>query len=243
MTTVPVWLTDRPIAHRGLHGCGVPENSLAAIEAAVAAGYGVEFDILASADGVPMVFHDDDMQRITGRPGRFEATSAAELAELRMLGSNQPIPTLAGALEAVAGRVPLLIEFKARSAEAGRLEAAAWEVLRSYRGRYAVQSYNPLSLLSFRRLAPTVPRGQLSGIMRTSTLRVDWPIKMLISRFGFNRLSRPHFIVDSIKRQPYDVAQRLRRRLPLLLYTVKNAEQQGLAGRCADNFIFEGFRP
>ncbi|MAG95534.1 MAG: glycerophosphodiester phosphodiesterase family protein [Alphaproteobacteria bacterium] len=243
MRTVPGWLTERPIAHRGLHGCGGPENSLAAVEAAVVAGYGVEFDILASADGVPMVFHDDDLTRLTGRPGRLDETTAAALAELRLAGSNEPIPTLSRVLERVAGRAPLLIEFKARSAEAGRLEAAAWEVLRNYRGRFAVQSYNPLSLLCFRRLAPMVPRGQLSGTMRRTTLVVDWTVKMMIRRFGFNYLSRPHFIVDSLNRQPYDVAQRLRRRLPLLLYTVKNAEHQALADRYADNFIFENFRP
>ena len=57
------------VAHRGLHGPGAPENSLAAVRAAVAAGYGIEIDVQPSADGQAMVFHDDDAGPDDGRAG------------------------------------------------------------------------------------------------------------------------------------------------------------------------------
>ncbi|HJM48247.1 MAG TPA: glycerophosphodiester phosphodiesterase family protein [Alphaproteobacteria bacterium] len=247
MTSAPAWLSERPFAHRGLHGAGLPENSLAAVDAAIAAGYGIEIDVLGSADGEVLVFHDDDLERMTARPGRLDGLPSAALAELRLADSDEAIPSLAQVLERVADRVPLLIEIKARdtgaSRGAGRLEAAAWQVLRDYRGRFAVQSFNPLSLYRFRRLAPAVPRGQISGDFRHTKLPGGWPAKVLARRFAFNWLSRPHFIVDDVGRQPCAAAQRLRHRLPLLLYTVRSAAQQETAGHFADNIIFEEVRP
>jgi len=62
----------RPIAHRGLHDAarGIIENSPAAVTAAVQAGYGIEIDVQISADGVPMVFHDYKLERLTGQGGK-----------------------------------------------------------------------------------------------------------------------------------------------------------------------------
>ena len=52
-------------AHRGLHGAGVPENSLAAFREAVLHGYGIELDLQLSRDGEIMVFHDYNLDRMT----------------------------------------------------------------------------------------------------------------------------------------------------------------------------------
>ena len=49
----------RPIAHRGLHGPGVPENSMAAFRAAIAAGYGIECDIQRAADGTALAVQEN----------------------------------------------------------------------------------------------------------------------------------------------------------------------------------------
>ena len=111
--------TRLPIAHRGLHSPGVPENSLAAFRAAIAAGYGIELDIQPSSDCMPMVFHDYDLIRMCGDEGYVVDRSAADLAELRLLGTAEPIPTLAEVLREVAGRVPLLIEIKDQDGRLG----------------------------------------------------------------------------------------------------------------------------
>ena len=65
------WLTERPIAHRGLHdgNVAVMENSLSAFEAAIAGGYAIECDVMLSKDRVPVVFHDASLERVTGATG------------------------------------------------------------------------------------------------------------------------------------------------------------------------------
>ena len=101
-------------AHRGLHDGSLPENSLAAFEAACAAGYGIELDVQLSRDGVPVVFHDATLDRVCGRPGRVADFTAAELGSMPLCGrAEHTIPTLAAVLRLVDGRVPILVEIKA----------------------------------------------------------------------------------------------------------------------------------
>ena len=78
----PDWLTGWEFAHRGLHGPGVPENSLVAAEGAIARGMGIECDIQMSADGVPIVFHDWELSRLTSVEGMVGAQTAAALEAL-----------------------------------------------------------------------------------------------------------------------------------------------------------------
>ncbi|MGZ6049584.1 MAG: glycerophosphodiester phosphodiesterase family protein, partial [Phenylobacterium sp.] len=99
------------IAHRGLwRPDEAPENSLAAFQAACAAGYGIELDVQLSADGEAMVFHDEDLERMTGVPGRFSDRTTTELAELRLKGSDERIPTLRETLALVGHRAMVHVE-------------------------------------------------------------------------------------------------------------------------------------
>jgi glycerophosphoryl diester phosphodiesterase len=74
-------LTAKPIAHRGLHdaGVGIIENTAGAVQAALAAGYGIEVDLQISADGEAMVHHDPELGRITDGTGRLDQMTAAAL--------------------------------------------------------------------------------------------------------------------------------------------------------------------
>ena len=112
----PAFLTT-PLAHRGLHNRAnrIIENSASAIRAAVAAGYGIEVDLQLSLDGVPMVFHDETLDRLTAEHGWVNTRTAAELAQITLTDSADIIPTLDHILTLIAGRVPLLIELKDQS--------------------------------------------------------------------------------------------------------------------------------
>ena len=110
--SLPAAFLRLPIAHRALHGPGRPENSRAAILSAMAAGYGIEIDVQGTADGQAVVFHDDDLDRLTDATGPVRARTAQELAALRLKGCDETIPSLAEVLALVAGRAPLLIEIK-----------------------------------------------------------------------------------------------------------------------------------
>ncbi|MEM9637502.1 MAG: glycerophosphodiester phosphodiesterase family protein, partial [Pseudomonadota bacterium] len=83
-----------PLAHRALHDVtdGRPENSRAAIRAAIDAGYGIEIDVQQSADAQAMVFHDDALDRLADGSGPVRAQTAGQLSRLRLRGGDEAIP-------------------------------------------------------------------------------------------------------------------------------------------------------
>lgn len=164
-TPLPAAFLTTPLAHRAYHSRADrrPENSPAAVRAAVAAGYGIEIDLQLSQDGVAMVFHDEWLERLTDAAGLVKDHTAAQLGQIKLRDSDEAIPTLAEILALIGGQAPLLIELKdqtdAMSQTDGRLESATATALASYSGPVAVMSFNPHSIAHMARLAPHIPRG------------------------------------------------------------------------------------
>ncbi|MBO5645834.1 MAG: glycerophosphodiester phosphodiesterase [Clostridia bacterium] len=186
----------RPYAPRGLHGNGIPENSLPAFAAAVEEGYAIELDIQISRDGQVMVFHDASLLRMTGCDRKLQELTLAELKALYLAETEEKIPTLAEVLELVAGRVPLLVEFKGADIRNGLCEAAA-ELLSGYEGPYCVESFNLLLLKKLRKCLPAARRGQLYSNFRREKREKQkkaTPIDVLLSVLFFNFLAKPDFI-------------------------------------------------
>ena len=148
----------RGFAHRGLHGPGVPENSLAAFGAAIEAGAGIECDVRLSADGKVVIFHDHDLRRLCASALTAEASSAEALTRQRLFDSDQHIPLLADLLDLAAGRASLLIELKCRG-NAGPLARAVVEVLADYAGPVGVMSFEPAVGKWLARHVPALRRG------------------------------------------------------------------------------------
>jgi glycerophosphoryl diester phosphodiesterase len=114
-----------PFAHRGGAAEG-DENTMAAFERAVAGGYQyLETDVHSTSDGVPVVFHDDTLHRMFGRPGRIEDLSSADVASLT-IGGAAAVPTLIDLLEALP-TARLNIDMKADSAVDPTIEAV-WKL-------------------------------------------------------------------------------------------------------------------
>lgn len=246
---LPASLLARPITHRGLHDVrnGRPENSVEGITAAIAAGYGIEIDLQLSADGVPMVFHDYHLGRLTAEQGPVAQRTAAELAAIPLTGGTAGIPTLAQVLALVAGRVPLLIEIKDQDGEmgedVGRLELATARALDGYSGDVAVMSFNPHAVIAFGAAAPDVPR----GLVTSAFTYADWaPL--------------PRAVCDRLRDIPdYDltgatfisheapdlgrprVAQIKADGAKVLCWTIKSPAQEAAARKVADNITFEGY--
>ncbi len=226
-------------AHRGLHGGGVPENSLAAFRRAMEAGCGIELDVQLSRDGVPIVFHDESLIRLCGRPERVSELTAAELSSLTLGESGERIPTLSEALSLVSGRVPLLIELKYYRKPV-RVAAETAALLDRYGGEAAVESFHPLALRWFRRNRPETVRGLLAmDFFKKRENGRRKPYDLALHLFLTNFLSRPDFIA-------YDL--RHRGAMPLrLLCRVFRPVLFGWTARCAkeretkgfDTFIFE----
>ena len=90
------WLTQRPIAHRGFHDMNrdVWENTLSAFARAAENGYAIECDVHLSSDGIPVVFHDHTLSRLTGAEGYIWQRTAAEMGALPIGGTPDRAPLL-----------------------------------------------------------------------------------------------------------------------------------------------------
>lgn len=193
----------RNYAHRGLHRIdkSVPENSIPAFEAAARIGYGVELDLHLTRDGEVVVFHDDDLKRLCGADVRVEELTLEELRAYRLCGTQYGIPTFKEVLAAIDGRCPMIVELK-QTARRRELCRKSYELLREYKGRWCMESFDPRMVLWYRVHAPEALRGQLST--RMSELRKSTgPVQaFILSRLFLNFLTRPHFIAYEIGRKP-----------------------------------------
>ena len=179
-------------AHRGLHGNGVPENSLEAFELACQNGYGIELDVQLSRDGCVMVFHDYTLVRMTGVEKKLCELDSSELKALHLGGTEQTIPTFKEVLELVDGRVPLLVELKGESSDTA-LCAPVAELLREYRGEYCIESFNPMLVYGIKKQLPEVFAGQLyTNVVRDKKKKSA--LNILLTAMALNCLARPDFI-------------------------------------------------
>ena len=232
------WLFSRPIAHRGLHGIDAPENSLAAFGKAIEAGFPIEIDVRPIDDGTVVVFHDDKLTRMTDLDGYVCNMTKSDLEKVRLRNSDERIPTFKEVLEFVDGRTPLLIEIK-HDSTVGQLERDTLELLSSYKGEYAVQSFNPYSMEFFKKNAPQIPRGQLSCFFDKKDL--GFFKRFVLKRLKMNKVSSPDFISYNHANLPNKYVTKTK--LPTLAWTVRsNAEMEKCLPYC-DNIIFENFIP
>lgn len=243
---------DRPIAHRGLHdrARGVIENSHSAFEAAIAGSFAIECDVQLSSDGVPYIFHDDDLERLTGAKGPSNAVTMAEVGVLPLLGSakGEHPQRFTEFLAQVAGRTLLQIELKQQPTAAATttLATRVTEALATYAGPNVIESFDPKLILATRRAGY---RGAL-GII---TYRYDDPDEKsrltASQRFALRHLlhwpmTRSDFISchDQALNLP---AVKLFRAfgIPVTAWTIRSPEAARAVKGRADQVVFEGFDP
>lgn len=211
------------IAHRG-DSARAPENTLPAFQSAVAAGADlVELDYFHSADGVPIVFHDEQLDRTSDAPRvlgqRKLKVSEQTLAQLKRLDAGSwfapefagtRIPTLAEALDVIQNGSVTLIEHKGGDAE------TLIELLRQRDelGDVVVQSFDWQFIADCHRLAPELrltalgdkpfAKSKLDEIARTGAVVVGWNHKYL---------------------QASDIVEIHRSRLQVWVYTVDDRDR------------------
>ncbi len=233
-----------PIAHRGLwRPDGPPENSLGAFQAAGAAGYGIELDVQLSADGEAMVFHDDKLARMTGAEGRLRDRTAADLAELRLAGADEKIPTLLETLAVVGHRAMVHIELKTPYGEVGPLERRVHEVIADHHGPLCVIGFNPYSHAWFAQHYPGVLRG-LDSYSYDKAPQMAEAQRKSFAALEHVEIARPHFLALGLDMLPSAKAARLREAgMPVVAWTVREPAQWDAIKDGCDNLIFEGFAP
>lgn len=245
----PAWLTERPIAHRGLHdaAAGVVENTATAFAAAISAGYGIETDLQISADGEAFVHHDDALGRLTEGSGRLAEMTAADIRKVRFKATSDRMMTLGDLCDFIAGRTTLVIELKSRFDGDRRLVQRCADVLAAHAGPVAVMSFDPNLVEVARWIAPHLTRGIIAErhyadhewdpLPRAEKRNMAWLLHA--------PRTRPQFVAYSVKDLPAaaPLIARTLCRLPLLTWTVRSETDRQTAVRWADQMIFEGFRP
>ena len=240
----PFW--GRAIAHRGLHGGSMPENSLVAFRLASERGYGAELDVRLTRDGQLIVLHDASLLRMCGIDRPVADMTAEEISAFPLQGSNERIPYLSQVLDALARPVPLIVELKSSGNSWRRLPALVLEEMKRYGGPWCVESFDPRMLVWFRLHTPRLPRGQLAydPARAPDDSRRGVPA-WCGARLLFNWLSRPDFIAYR-----HDTAGNLSLELirhvfhPVTAaWTVKTPAEFERLRTQYDILIFEGFSP
>lgn len=234
------WLLSTPIAHRGLHDDSLPENSLSAYSEAIKNGFNIEIDVHLSLDKKIVVFHDDNLKRVTGVDRNISDLTLAELKDLRLCGTDQTIPTFDEVLDLVDGKVGLLIEIK-NEGKVGELEQKVYDRLKSYHGNYAIQGFNPFVVKWYREHAPEVRRGILSCTFHDNDLA--WYKKFLLRNLLLYPIMKPDFISYDETALPRFAVKT--KKVPVLAWTVRSdaRARELLSKKTADNIIFENFVP
>lgn len=243
---------DRPIAHRGLHdrSAGVIENSRTAFERAVERGLTIECDVQLSRDGVPIVFHDDALERLTGTTGFVRDKSVAELSALPLLGSaagDRP-QRFTEFLEQIGGRTLLQIELKKQQGKAATrtLAQKAAEALANYTGPVTVESFDPTLIALIRRYGFKGP----VGIITYGYDKPEWEKDLTPAQKGFLRhllhwpWSRFSFISCHSEALNLPAVKFFRGLgLPVTAWTIRSAAEARQVAANADQIVFEGFDP
>ncbi len=233
------------LAHRGLHNenRGILENSLEAIEAAIAAGFGIEIDLQQTRDARAVVFHDAKLQRLTGQPGLAREISLAEFQTHGLKNGNHVL-SFGECLQLVNGQVPLLVEIKdqdgALGPELGSFLPDIINAAKNYHGAIAFMSFNPYIIAQLRSALPDAALGLVGEAFK----RLDWP---KLPRERAKRLRAyqeiPGLDIDFVSHKWQDLKLAQHISLPKLCWTIKSPQEEAVARRRADNITFENFLP
>lgn len=233
-------------AHRGLHGNGVPENSMDAFKRAKEAGYGIEFDVHLLSDGNLAVIHDASLKRTAGVDVQIEDLTLEQLQDYCLEGTNEIIPTFQQVLDLYAGAAPLIIELKAERGNASALCNAVCKVLDHYVGAFCIESFDPRCVAWLKKNRPDLIRGQLAeNYFASPKSKLPWYLKLVLSCHLMNFLTKPDFIayrfsdrkrIDNFLCRKFWGAQGV-------TWTIKSIQDHETAVEEGWIPIFEGFLP
>ena len=233
-------------AHRGLHGSGVPENSLAAFRLAVENGYGMELDIHLLADGNLAVIHDASLKRTAGADVMIEDLTTEQLTEFHLEGTDQTIPTFRQVLDLVDGKVPLIVELKPENGNHAELTEKACDMLSTYPGLFCLESFDPRCIRWLKINRPELVRGQLAhNSLREAPGKVPYVLRFVMTNLLSNFWNVPDFVAYRFcdrNRLSVRIARKFWK-IQGVTWTLKTQEDFDCAVQEDWIPIFEGFMP
>ncbi|MBQ1632850.1 MAG: glycerophosphodiester phosphodiesterase [Clostridia bacterium] len=232
-------------AHRGLYekDQSIPENSLEAFRRAAENGYGVELDVQLSKDGAVVVFHDDTVDRMTTEKGRVDSFTLAELQAMPLKGTAHRMPLFTDVMAVLDGKSPTIVELKS-TPNYDELCKKTLAILRTLKGPYCVESFDPRIVRWFYKNAPDLVRGQLTeafSYWRKAGLPL-WRCVMMHT-LCVNFLTHPQFIAFGRGHRPLCMLLGRKLGAKTVFWTERpDSDHETLAKRY-DCRIFEHCRP
>lgn len=233
-------------AHRGLYekDQSVPENSLEAFRRAAEAGYGVELDVQLSKDGAVVVFHDDIVDRMTTEKGRVDSFTLAELQAMPLKGTEHRMPLFTDVMAVLDGVSPTIVELKSTENYPELCEKTL-AILRTLKGPYCVESFDPRIVRWFYKNAPDLVRGQLTEAYSYWRHEGHLPVWrcLLMHTLFVNFLTHPQFIAFGRGCRP--LCMRIGRKLgaKTVFWTERPDSNHERLAKHYDCRIFEHYRP
>lgn len=214
------------IAHRGMfNNINIPENSILAFKKAIKYNYPIELDVQLTKDNILIVFHDDNLKRMTGYDKNVCEVTYDEIKNLNLLETKQTIPTLKDVLKLIDNKVLLDIEIKSTNKIKDICKILLNE-LKDY-NNYIIKSFNPKIVRHIYKLNPNITKGLLISKKYYNTL-----IGRIILYY-----CKPNFLAFSTKyinkykfKKPY-------KKHSIMLWTIKNKNEMNKYKNITNNYI------
>ena len=227
------WLYEDPIAHRGLHNEIFPENTEGAFLNAIAHGHPIETDVHMTIDGIIVIHHDDTLKRSCGVDISVQNSTYNEIKEYCLFNSEYKIMTFKEFLALVDGKVPILLEIKNQKSDG--IAEKLIEELKDYKGKIALQSFNPLLIKKIGKLAPQYTVGVLCT--REKINFVSKFVNKFLHNLWFRFFMKFDFL--SVRYSDLEIQQKRIKNYNVICWTVNSEESLKIAEKYAKNIIFE----
>lgn len=218
------------ITHRGLWDKNNPENSIGAFKQSLKKNLPIEFDVHILKDNTLVVFHDDNLKRMTGLDKKIKNLTYNDIKDLHLLNTKYKIPTLQEVLTLIDGKVLLDIEIKT-DVKSFKICKLISKCLDNYNGDFLIKSFDPILITWFRIHKPHYKRGLLVSKLKKEKLPKF--IKYLLFNMYLNFLAKPDFIAFNYKELPNKKIDKLYNKgIPIYLWTIKDTY--------SDRFFYNG---
>ena len=207
-------IKNNKIAHRGVfNNKNIPENSLKAFEKAMSMDFSIELDIQLTKDDVIVVFHDDNLKRLTGLNKKVIDCTYLEIKNLTLLETKEKIPTLREVLDLIQNKVLLDIEIKGKK----RIKKLCKLLVKELNGyeNFILKSFNPKIVHYLKKHYPNLEVGYIIDIKHTA---------LLANKIMF-LYTKPDFLAIHKKLVETKRFQKLKQKYPLLVWTIKKEDK------------------
>ena len=228
-------MKNKLIAHRGLHDKDTPENSMGAFKKALEKDIAIEFDVHLLKDNKIVVFHDDNLKRMTGIDKKINELSYDEIKDIKLANSDEKIPLLEDVLKLVNGKVLLDIELKCDH-EKYKLEDALIEVLKDYTGKIVLKSFDYKTVKYLKKKTSYKVGLLIKNLEGKNINKFD---RYLLTSNLFLKYIKPDFIACDYRILDYKNIKSFRTRNPIFTWTIKDENILEQVKDKADYYLVE----